>query len=456
MIQADDEDDVLPLLALLLQECMESLDDMESQLMRHIKQQQRLNRSLPIEKRRPTWAQFSDKLTSNHFRRMFRMTEGSFKVLCTNIRNKIGDDVFQPEDPFAVVPDRIVPFFCGETKVAISIRMLAGGSYLDLVPLFDISTSHLYKTFHDFIDWILLTFEFPLPRWLREENWQPLLDRANHFAEKSDGIFYGPFAANDGLAIRITSPTMKQVPDPGNYFCRKGFYALNVQAMCDRSKRFLWVNPSNKGSTHDSVAFSNSRLFNLLEEKSKVLFEKGLFIAGDTAYALSPFMITPYSTDEMKNDPMNARDAFNFHLSSCRIYIECAFGELVMRWGIFWRTLLFDLRKSTRIIQATMLLHNFILDNERDDARFFQEFSIQMDDIQNELTRQTGEIPRALVSDNNETNTGGRPSLTDRESRRMGDAVRHRLTVRLAIHDLQRPLQHDMHYNSHGHIYMTS
>jgi DDE superfamily endonuclease len=399
---------------------------------------------------------FSDKLTPSHFRRMFQMTEASFKVLCNIISSKVGVQVFQPEDPSAVMPDRTVPFICGEAKVALSIRMLAGGSYLDLVPLFDVSKAHLYKTFHDFVGWILLVFEFPLPRWLREGSWQPLIDRANHFAEKTDGVFYGPFAANDGLAVRIVSPTLKQVPDPGNYYCRKGFFALNVQAMCDRSKRFLWVNPSNKGSTHDSIAFSGSRLFTLLQEKSNELYEKGLFIAGDSAYALSPFMVTPYSLEELKDDTMNAKDSFNYHLSSCRIYIECAFGELVMRWGIFWRTLQFDLAKCTKIIQATMLLHNFILDNEREDAQFFQEFNIPMDELQNELTRQTGEIPRAIVGDNNEANLGGRPSLTEQLSRKMGNEVRHRLTVKLATHDLQRPLQHDMHYNAYGHIYMKS
>ena len=64
-------------------------------------------------------------------------------------------------------------------------------------------------------------------------------------------------------------------------------------------------------------------------------------------------------------------DAFNFFLSSSRIYIECAFGELVRRWGIFWRTLNFDLAKSQKIVQVRMLLHNFIKsegNNDTDDS----------------------------------------------------------------------------------------
>ena len=109
----------------------------------------------------------------------------------------------------------------------------------------------------------------------------------------------------------------------------------------------------------------------------------GLFLAGDSAYSLSPFMVTPYEVDELGDDTMGSKDSFNFHLSSCRIMIECAFGELVMRWGILWRTLRFSLRKSIDIIQVCMLLHNFIVDyrqgDDTADKAFFSDFSIEMD-----------------------------------------------------------------------------
>ena len=162
----------------------------------------------------------------------------------------------------------------GKLKIAVSIRLLAGGSYLDLVPLFGVSSSHLYNIFEQFLQWIISTLEFPLVAWLRQGNWTAIQALADAFAEKSDGIFYGPFGALDGLAVRIRGPSIKVVPDPGNYYCRKGFYALNVQAICDRWKRFLWVYPSNKGSTHDSAAFGGSRLLELLNELSEE-FQKG-------------------------------------------------------------------------------------------------------------------------------------------------------------------------------------
>ena len=46
----------------------------------------------------------------------------------------------------------------------------------------------------------------------------------------------------DGIAVRIKCPSSTEdnvITDPGNYFCRKGFHALNVQGMCDAKKRLF-------------------------------------------------------------------------------------------------------------------------------------------------------------------------------------------------------------------------
>lgn len=446
----------------VLEDQLEELEDgFQSLLARHIREQRRLNRSLPEEKKRVPWSHFCSSLTDHHFRRMFRMEVLVFSKLCSMVCEKVGEDTFRPE---AYLMEKVdngddLKGISGEVKVALCIRMLSGGSYLDLVPLFDVSTTHLYRTFGTFLKWILLTLEFPLVAWLRERNWKALESLANSFAEKSNGVFYGPFGAIDGLAIRIKSPI--GVSDPGNYYCRKGFYALNVQAICDRSKRFLWVYPSNKGSTHDAAAFAASRLLDLLEELSEELYERSLFIAGDSAYSLTPYLVVPYDTAHVKEDPTHARDAFNFYLSSCRIHIECAFGELVMRWGIFWRTLLFkDLKKNCEIVQAAMLLQNFIIENRGNgiaDGAYFSNFRVDSSEpLQVTITRETGESPIPLVTDNNEPRGAGRRTLTELAAAEKAEAIRKRLTTALSVNGMSRPMQDDMRYNAHGHIYMTS
>ena len=61
-------------------------------------------------------------------------------------------------------------------------------------------------------------------------------------------------------------------------------------------------------------------------------------------------------------------DSFNFHQSSQRIAIECAFGELVQRWGILWSPMRHDLDQIGLIVQGLMCLHNICIDARMKDA----------------------------------------------------------------------------------------
>ena len=198
----------------------------------------------------------------------------------------------------------------------------------------------------------------------------------------------------------------------------------------------------------------------MLKEHGEELRKRGLYIACDTAYNINVYMIFPYEQDALLTDVDKSLDAFNFYLSSCRIYIECAFGEFIMRWGIFWRKLQFDLKKSSKVIMVGMLLHNFIIENREDiydDHDYFDNFSIDHSSVMEEhLTNSTGETARAIVSDNNEPSVGGRPTAVSDEERVEGERVRHQQTVKLASFGYKRPLLHNMKYNSYGHIYFES
>jgi hypothetical protein len=61
------------------------------------------------------------------------------------------------------------------------------------------------------------------------------------------------------------------------------------------------------------------------------MLKKGFYFIGDTAYGSRSFLPTPYD-DTMHG---SAEDNYNFFHSSSRISIECAFGEVNLRWGIF-------------------------------------------------------------------------------------------------------------------------
>ena len=102
------------------------------------------------------------------------------------------------------------------------------------------------------------------------------------------------------------------MPNPDNSYCRKGFFALNAQAIGDRRNKSCSVYPSSKGLTHDSTAFTSSRLLDLLREHEEELHKRGLFIAYDTAYNINAYMIPPYDEDKMMMDVDAAMDAFSF------------------------------------------------------------------------------------------------------------------------------------------------
>jgi hypothetical protein len=96
----------------------------------------------------------------------------------------------------------------------------------------------------------------------------------------------------------------------------------------------------SRGAEHDSTAFKNSSLYQWLLQNWESMLQKGYYFIGDTAYGMRSFLHTPY--DNVIHG--TADDKCNFFHSSLRITIECAFGEITLRWGIFWTALRFPLK----------------------------------------------------------------------------------------------------------------
>jgi hypothetical protein len=235
---------LLLILQLSLQHLLIMFQQQGNLLQEHILEQRRLNRLLPMEKQRPTWAHFSSLLSDRVFQRMFRMPCQVFNKLCERLIEKIGEPAFKSErylreEYQAQTKDAneytggIIP---GEIKVAMTIRILAGASYLDMILQYYVSPSSVFQVFHDVIQWIDEAFQFPLFGLLKNRNWDALHDIAMNFAKFLDGVFYGCIGALDGIAIRIRCPFLSEDSDPGSYFCRKKFYALNVQVIVDANK----------------------------------------------------------------------------------------------------------------------------------------------------------------------------------------------------------------------------
>ena len=136
----------------------------------------------------------------------------------------------------------------------------------------------------------------------------------------------------------------------GVIYSRKGFFALNVQAIVDKKKRVLFRSIISRGAEHDSTAFKNSGLYQWLMHNWKSLMDKGYYFIGDSAYALKSFLLTPY--DNAMHG--TTEDNYNFFHSSSRISVECAFGEIDLRWGILWKELEYSLELNCTVIDVCM------------------------------------------------------------------------------------------------------
>eukprot|EP00960_Hanusia_phi_P050870 760471-Hanusia_phi.AAC.3 len=180
------------------------------------------------------------------------------------------------------------------------------------------------------------------------------------FAQCSNhGILDKCIGAVGGLLIKLHDVRDTEAFRAVQYFTRKGFYAINVQAVCDADCRFLWYSVENPGSVHDGLAFENGSLCRALCSE---IVQDGMYIVGDAAYQGVPNILTPFEGDNLPK----WHDSFNFHLSQIRSRIESAFGILMSRFGIFWRGLRSDnMSVPPLVIEACILLHNFIISSEK-------------------------------------------------------------------------------------------
>ncbi len=151
--------------------------------------------------------------------------------------------------------------------------------------------------------------------------------------------------------------------NPQSFYSREGFYGINVQVIIDKRKWILFQRIKSREAEHDFTTFKSSTLYKWLIGNWRSLASKGLHFIGDSAYSLKSFLHTPYDNAAHGT----AEDNYNFFHSSGPISVECCFGEVDLRFGIFWRPLQYSLQMKCSIIVACLCLHNYILDNSEQD-----------------------------------------------------------------------------------------
>ena len=341
-----------------------------------------------IRVERKKWARFAAKLSDRQFRRYFRMSKVHFQLLCDKIEDLAGPAEFKSElylnemlkesiiangerNIFAAHEQSTGGMISGEVKLALTLRVLGGGTYMDMGMIFEISFNHCHKIFKLVIkDWLTHELFYPINGVEYCNDDARMSEVAMQFTNASHGVINGCIGALDGWVVKIIKPSRKDgIFNAQSFYSRKGYFAVNVQAIVDKKKRVLFRSIMSRGAEHDSTAFKNSSLYNWLIQNWQTLARKGFYFIGDSAYSLKSFLLSPYD-NAVHGTP---EDDYNFFHSSSRISVECCFGEINLRWGILWRELNYSLDVNCRIIDACMRMHNLIVEHRTDDELIFRD-----------------------------------------------------------------------------------
>ncbi|CAI2189737.1 15188_t:CDS:2, partial [Funneliformis geosporum] len=167
---------------------------------------------------------------------------------------------------------------------------------------------------------------------------------AKKFKRKA-GISYA-VGAIDGSHIPIKAP--KEFPM--DYYNRKGFYSIVLQAVIDSSENFIDIFVGYPGSTYDSIIFHNSLLYHMFNSSSSII-PTNAYILGDASYSYQNWLLIPYR-------------------------IEQAFEKLKSRFRYLINPLTTLLETSILIIIATCILYNICEERQEDmlnDNEYFDD-----------------------------------------------------------------------------------
>jgi hypothetical protein len=231
------------------------------------------------------------------------------------------------------------------------LRYLAGGQVTDLSLIYHISKRECYAALWTTVDAINghpdLAISFPIDDPVQLAEMEIEFAKAHQRRYRSLS-WRGQVGAIDGIDIEQRNPD-KAVENPARYYVtRKGGYELLCIAICDAHRRFTYYDMSHTSTSHDSLAWAATKLGTKIGSNG---LKQPFFLNGENAFTCTNSMITP----------MNDSD-FDFYQSSNRMAIECVFGMLVRRWGVFWRPLEVDFHRRAPLVGASMRMHNYCID----------------------------------------------------------------------------------------------
>ncbi|XP_018370174.1 PREDICTED: putative nuclease HARBI1 [Trachymyrmex cornetzi] len=249
-------------------------------------------------------------------------------------------------------------------RLQITLRYLSSGdSMKSLSYAFRVGHNTISKCIHSTCEAIWNHLKDSVFIKDNEESWK---DIAKDYEDLWD--FPNCIGAIDGKHVMIQAP-----PNSGSSFYNyKGHHSINLLAVCDARYCFTMVDIGAKGRESDGGVFAHSEIGKRFENgsfnlpPSQKVGSSGpvapFVLVADEAFPLTTYMMRPFPRSGNLNIE---KKIFNYRLSRARRIIESAFGILVARWRIYSKSIFASVRSVRKIVQATVVLHNFIIQNEK-------------------------------------------------------------------------------------------
>jgi hypothetical protein len=262
--QEEEDSNVLPLVLLYLQH-----NRMEINESINLKT---LNRSIS----KYWFNQICLNMPDFEFKRHFRLTRSTFEWLCCEIiplsrRNSNESEI------------------AWEQKIGASLWFLATGEcFRSIGNRFGMGISTFSYALRDFIS--VVNEKFLAEKIIFPSTESEINSISNGF--KKFGRIPNVIGAIDGSHIPIRSPHLF----PVDYFNRKGFYSIVLQAVVDHKKKFLDICVGWPGSTHDSRILINSNLYSKFNSQNNLSTTpfNNKYILGDGGYPNLSWLIVSY------------------------------------------------------------------------------------------------------------------------------------------------------------------
>jgi hypothetical protein len=198
--------------------------------------------------------------------------------------------------------DKHSGFISLELKLYITLRLLSGPSYLDMV-WYGVDMDYVSRIF-EFCVSLILKVDKQIFMPTSEDEWNDLAAGWSNKSVAKYGldVMPGTVLAGDGLVVEISAPPLncRGNIDLSNFRNRHGYYAVVCQAFSDVHTRFKFFEVSWPGSTSDITAYKQTSLYssfcdNEVPSWAHMVLDEIYSSVGGNQH------LTPFSRNQLRN-----------------------------------------------------------------------------------------------------------------------------------------------------------